>query len=60
MLSYSFLVDARNTLGEHLNVVVSTNALSSTLREVGHGSLEKLKKSLLMTNNVHCRFKFAQ
>ena len=39
------VVDMRNILSEHLNVVVSTNIVSYALQEVGLGSLQKQKES---------------
>jgi hypothetical protein len=35
------VVDVRNALSEHLNVVVSTNRMRCALHEVGIGSLGK-------------------
>ena len=34
------VVDAKNALSEHLNVIVSTKTLRQALHEVGLGSLE--------------------
>ena len=35
------VVDVRNAMSEHLNVVMSTNTMRRPLHEVGLGSLEK-------------------
>jgi hypothetical protein len=35
------VVDARNALSEHLNMIVSTNIVRCALHEVGFRSLEK-------------------
>jgi hypothetical protein len=40
------VVNERNVLSEHLNVVVSTSTVRCALHEVGLGSLEKHKKAV--------------
>ena len=45
------IVDKRNALSEHLNVVVRSNTMRHALHEVGLGTLEKHKKPLLTTKN---------
>ena len=46
------VVDMRNALSEHFNVVVSINAARHALHDAGLESLKKQKKSLLTTNNM--------
>ena len=45
------VVDARNALSEHLNVVLSTNTMRCAIHEASLGSLEKQKTPLLTTKN---------
>ena len=52
------VVDTRNALSEHLNVVVSTNTTRQALHEASLGSLGKQKKSLLTAKNVHSKLEF--
>jgi transposase len=51
------VVDVRNALSEHLNVVVSTNTMRRALHEVGLGALEKHSSC---AKNVRCRFEFSK
>jgi hypothetical protein len=53
------VIDVRNALSEHLNVIVSTNIVKCALHEACFGSLEKLKKPLLMGKNVCYKLEFA-
>ena len=46
------VVDVRNALSEHLNMITSTNTMRHALHEANIGSSKKQKKSLLMTKNV--------
>ena len=54
------VVDVRNAMSEHLNVVVSTNTIRRALHEIGLESLEKQKKPTLTAKKICCKLEFAQ
>ena len=60
MSMHDNVVDLRNALSEHLNVVVSTTTMRRAHHEACFGSIEKQKKPLLTAKNVRCMLKFAQ